>query len=154
MRRAQAMIETVFAVVIVTGILLLALTFSEMLSVRIFLDHAAARAVRSRTVGFNNFMCLKSARAAMIPVSGEKLWPIGTTGDETWLIPDYLASENGARARGILEYARWGATSLNLGDGLTTLSAALRMQTEDNWAMDGAAEIEAHAPFYMNYQGR
>lgn len=154
MRRAQAMIETVIAVLIVTGILLVALTFSEMLSARIFLDHAAARAVRARTVGLNNYMCLKSAQVAMIPVAGKCLWPTDYTGDGTWLVPAYLASENPAYARGILEYARWGTSSLRLTDGSSAINAALRMQTEDDWAMDGAAAIESHAPFYMDFQGR
>ncbi len=154
MRRAQAMIETVFAVIIVSGILVLALTFSEMLDARIFLDHAAARAVRARSVGLNNYMCLKSARVAMMPVAGKRLWPTDFSGDETYLVPDYLASENPAYARGILDYARWGSTNLQLTDGSTTISASLRMATEDDWAMDGAGNIEAHAPFYMNFQGQ
>lgn len=154
MRRAQAMIETVFAVLIVTGILLVALTFSEMLSARIFLDHAAARAVRARTVGLNNYMCLKSAQVAMIPVAGKCLWPTDYEGDGTYLVPAYLASENPAYARGILEYERWGTSRLRVLDGLSATTAELRMQTQDDWAMDGAAAIETHAPFYMDFQGR
>ena len=146
MRRAQAMIETVFAVLIVTGILLVALTF--------FLDHAAARAVRARTVGLNNYMCLKSAQVAMIPAAGKCLWPTDYEGDGTYLVPAYLASENPAYARGILEYERWGTSRLRILDGLSATTAELRMQTQDDWAMDGAAAIETHAPFYMDFQGR
>ena len=154
MRRGQAMIETVLAVIAVTGILLLALRFSDMLAARIFLDHAAARGARARTVRFNNFMCLKSARAAMIPAAGARTWPTGTHGDETWLVPDYLASETAGHARGILDYARWDTTALTLGEDATTVRASLLMRTEDGWNMDGKAEIEAHAPFYMDFQGR
>ena len=154
MRRGQAMIETVFAVIIVTGILLVAWLFSEMLAARLFAEHAAARAARARTVGFNAFMCQKTARAALIPAAGRRLWPTGTDVDVARLVPDYLASETGGRARGVLDYARWATTRLSLQEDATRVRSEVRLETEEDWAMDGRSEIEAHAPFYMNFQGR
>lgn len=42
---------------------------------RDILDHAAARAARARTVGFNRWMVQKAVRVAAIPVSGKMTMP-------------------------------------------------------------------------------
>ena len=149
-RRGQAMLETVLAVLFVTFILLVAFQLMHMLTSRILLDYAAARAARARAVGFNDFMCLKSARAAIIPVSGRRTWPESAV-DEVARIPIYLASESPARARGILDYERWDTSTLFVSSGLgiaPVVKAHMRMAA-DNFTMDGEAEVESHFPFYM-----
>ncbi len=161
-RRGQAMIETVFAVVFLTVLFLTIFQLSQMLQSRILLDHAAARAARARAVGFNEFMCLKSARVAMIPVAGERLWPKKEDWEEAdaWgeaaRVPDYLASENEAHARAILEYERWLTSSIDVrsGNGAQALAEADILMETDDYRMDGHAEIESHYPFYMHDQGR
>ncbi len=168
MRRGQAMVETMLAVVFVTFILFGLLQLSHMLTARILLDHAAARAARARAVGFNDFMCLKSARVAMIPVAGKMLWPDdGEEFDEASRVPDYLSAENESLARGIFEYERWQTmeVSVKSGTGVSpTVEAALGLDIprffsygdgdENPIRMECAAEMESHYPLYMNDQGR
>ncbi len=156
MKRAQAMIETVFAVVFLTALFLVLMQLSRMLQARIMLDHAAARAARAKAVGFNDFMCLKSARVAMIPVAGERVWPAEGDWSEAARVPAYLEAENEGRARGILEYEHWRTTSIDVwsGGGIgSTARADILMATED-FRMDGKAEVESHYPLYMYDQGR
>ncbi len=156
-RRGQAMIETVFAVAFLTVLFLSLFQLSQMVRARIMLDHAAARAARARAVGFNDFMCLKSARVAMIPVAGERIWPADDQGpDEVSRVPIYLSSDNEAHARGILEYERWLTTSIDVasGNGIGSTSEAVVLMETDDFRMDGRAEIESHYPLYMHDQGR
>ena len=74
-RDGQAMLETVLAVFFITLVFLAVFQVAHMVTTKILLDHAAARAARARAVGFNEWMCLKSARVAMIPVAGPRTWP-------------------------------------------------------------------------------
>ncbi len=169
MRRGQAMVETCLAVVFVSLILFGFFQLSQMLTARILLDHAAARAARARAVGMNEFMCLKSARVAMIPVAGKRVWPDENEEafDEASRVPIYLCTDNEAIARGVLEYERWGTMKVNV-DALGGLASKVEGKIEmdlprffsigenkDNpIRMEGANEIEAHFPLYMNDQGR
>ena len=145
------MIETVLALVFLTFVFFAAFTLSQMLQARTLLDHAAARAARARAVGLSNFMCTKSARVAMIPVAGERLWPAGAV-DEVARVPIYMESEHAARAAAILDYDRWHATELELDEG-NAIDARMRMRA-DGWSMDGAARIESHYPLYMVHGSR
>ncbi|NLL84179.1 MAG: hypothetical protein GX230_08085 [Lentisphaerae bacterium] len=74
-RKGQAMIESV--IVLITMCLVFFLFFQLCLgfATRDVLDHAAARAARARTVGFNRWMVNKSMRVAAIPVAGRMLEP-------------------------------------------------------------------------------
>ncbi len=154
------MIETVLAVAFLAVVFLTLFQLSQMVQARIMLDHAAARAARARAVGFNEFMCLKSARVAMIPVAGRCVWPdLKPEGwDLTSRVPDYLASGHEGEARGILEFERWhpGALRVNVtsGDGFGASAKADILMDADDYRMDGRAEVESHYPFYMNNQGR
>jgi hypothetical protein len=156
MRRAQAMIETVLAIVFLTALFLALMQLSRMAQARIMLDHAAARAARAKAVGFNDYMCVKSARVAMIPVSGERIWPEGGDWDEVARVPVYLESENEARGRAILEYENWRTTEIAVdsGSGAGAKARAEVLMTTDEFRMDGMAEVESHYPFYMYDQGR
>ena len=69
------MLETALAVLFITVLFLVVFQVAHMVTTKILLDHAAARAARAKSVGFNEWMCLKSARVAMIPVAGRRLWP-------------------------------------------------------------------------------
>jgi hypothetical protein len=153
--KGQAMIETVFAVLFITFIFLGLFQLSRMLTAKILLDHASARAARARAVGFNDFMCRKSARVAMIPVAGKRLWPEESDYGELSRIPIYLNSPDEATARGILEYQWWNTTKLNVNseNGFAPkITASMRMHT-DEFTMEGEAEIGSHYPLYMNDGG-
>ena len=154
-RAGQSAIETVFAALVVTVALMTAVALSQMLRARIVLDHAAARAARARSVGFNRFMCLKSARAAMIPVAGRRTWPPaedGYEGSDVARVPIYLASSTPAEARGILDYDLWPRTEIDIATrhGLAPTATAYLRLASDDFDMDGSFETEAHYPLYMN----
>lgn len=145
------MVESVIAVVFIAFLMTISLVLVRMVTARAMLSHAAARAARAKAVGFNDFMCFKTARAAMIPVSGRRTWPQGGT-DELYRVPLYLESENAAIARAILDYEYWDSTDFDFKTtyGLSPVaSASLRMQTDD-FTMDGDWEVESHAPYYMD----
>lgn len=69
------MIETCF-VIFITGLIFAGLfQVSQLFAAREILGHAAARAARARTVGFNAWMVRKAARVAAIPNAGRMLVP-------------------------------------------------------------------------------
>lgn len=156
-RRGQAMVETVLAVFFITLIFYGLFELSRMVTAHILVDHAAARAARAKAVGFNDFMCLKSARVALIPVAGERLWPVGDNDwEEVSRVPIYLSSENEGRARGILDYAWWHSTDIDVSSGYglgATARCEIQMETDD-YTMEGEAEVESHFPLYMFNQGQ
>ena len=157
LRNGQAMVETVVAVVLLTVVFFTLYDFSRRVAARTVLDYAAARAARAKAVGFNEFMCEKSARAAMIPVAGRRTWPADLNGaDVVSRIPIYLSSANGAVANGVLAYEYWPTTTIDVDSGggiAATAEAKLEMRT-DSFTAHGAAKVESHYPFYMWEQGR
>ena len=155
MRPAQAMVETVIAVIVVTSLFLVLFKLSYMLAGKILVEHAAMRVARARSVGMNEFMCRKAARVAVIPVAGERLWPVGENvidwPMEHSRLSSYMESENEARARGILEYEGWKRLVVKPGDGRkskVTLGFSL-FDGEDTFRLDGEAGIEPNATLYM-----
>ena len=152
LRRGQAMIETVIAVLIITSIFLCLFKLAHMLTGKILLEHAAMRSARARAVGMNDFMCKKAARIAVIPVAGKRLWPVGDEFDygmELGRFGNYLTSEDWAVARGILDYEHWDSVRVEPGDG-TDSKTSLKTDWFD---LDGEAGVERHYPFYLNDQG-
>lgn len=159
MRPAQAMLETVLAVLVVSFVFVTLFRLSHMLTGKILLEHAAMRVARARSVGLNEFMCRKAARIAVIPVSGERLWP---TGDDAidWSmelarVSDYMFSEDEARARGILEYEGWGRLHVTPGDGReskVSLGFSL-FGGDDGFKLEGRAGVEPNAVLYMTDGG-
>lgn len=198
------------SLVVIVTVLLLLLGLAELANAfasREILRHAASRASRARTVGFNEWMCRKVFNVAAIPVSGEMLCPDtadfripsaaelfrGKSGGEMWdmaleaapqsdksslelgRIPDYLASENHARAGFILDYAGWDGMRVHgldgAGDGDEILVKAsmdgkkpLFMKMLADWlgsAYDGGRQfkirgesrIENHYPLYLEGRG-
>jgi hypothetical protein len=69
------MVESVFVIVMICLCLFAVFQYANLFSAKLVLEHAAARAARARTVGFNQFMVEKSARVAAIPASGTRLAP-------------------------------------------------------------------------------
>ena len=159
-RPGQAMVETVLAVVFLSFVFLALFRLSYLLTGKILMEHAAMRVARARAVGFNDFMCRKTARVAVIPVAGRRTWPDEATtplgvSAERGRISDYMASEDEAHARGILEYARWGDLRIAPGDG-TDVSATLGFDLFDGaWMFDllGHAGIEENSSLYLNGSG-
>lgn len=147
------MLEALLAVCLITSAFLALFKLSHMLTGKILLQHAAMRVARARSVGLNSFMCTKAARVSIIPVAGERIWPIGEDAigwnEEIFRISDYLAAPDNPHARAILEYENWGALGVNSGDG-TFSSVSLGT---DWFNLSGEAGVERHAPFYMKDQG-
>ena len=153
------MIETVLAVLLVSFTFVVLFRLSYMLTGKILLEHAAMRVARARTVGFNDFMCRKIARAAVIPVSGRRLWP---TGDDAidWdmelsRVPIYMIANTEAIARGVLEYDGWGRLSVAPGNGTDAkVSLGFSLFGEaDAFRLDGKAGVEDNAGLYMQDGG-
>ena len=155
MHRGQAIVETVIAILLIMAIFSGAYGISRKLEALTLLDHAAARAARAKAVGFNDFMCEKSARVAMIPVAGRRLWPEEGGFAEVSRVPIYLSSEDEALANGVLEYEYWPRTAIDIRSG-AGLSAAVEVAvdlTAEEIEASGRAACEAHYPFYMNDGG-
>lgn len=67
------MVESVVVMVVSCFFFFAVFQYANLLSAKLVLNHAAARAARARAVGLNHWMVEKSARAAAIPVSGRCL---------------------------------------------------------------------------------
>lgn len=156
MRRAQAMLETLIAVLVILFVFTGAHLVTRMLAARTILDHAASRAARAKAVGFNDFMCEKSARAAMIPVAGKRLWPEDIAFDEVARVPIYLESEDRSRANAVLDYEYWRTSGVDVdsGLGIAPVATASIDYSSDDFDMTASASVESHYPFYMNDEGR
>ena len=160
-RPGQAAVETVLAVVILSFAFLALFRLSYLFAGKVLLEHAAMRVARARSVGFNDFMCRKAARVAVIPVAGTRTWPDEageslSAAEELGRISDYLASEDEARARGILDYANWGDLRIRPGDG-TDATVTLGLDVLDGARrvdLVGRAGVEANASLYLLDGGR
>ena len=150
-KSGQAMVETLLAVLVITGLFLALFKLSRMLTGKIMLEHAAMRVARARAVGMNEFMCIKAARVAVIPVAGERLKP-GKDDErkdisEPALARMYMRTPDSSYADGLLQYKDWDKLSLDLGRGASRTS----MKT-DWFNLRGEAEVDG-APVYMNDMG-
>jgi len=157
------MIETVLAVLVITFMFFFLFKLSRLLAGKILVQHAAMRVARARAVGFNEFMCQKAARIAVIPVAGERTWPtdedkIGYA-EELARIGIYMQTATPAIARGVLDYEGWDHLSVDAGNGT---ESTMRLQTgwmddeDSKWFgfdLKGKAGIERNYPFYMNDAG-
>ena len=142
------MLETVLAVLCITFVFLLLFNLSHMLMGKILVEHAAMRVARARAVGFNDFMCLKTARVAVIPVAGKRLWPTDekfSSGNELARVRTYLESPDGARASGLLDYENWHTMTIDAGDGGQSV-----VKLKTGWfELEGKAGTEDGASYYM-----
>lgn len=151
-RRGQSIIETMVAAVVLTVAFLCLFRLSHTLTGKILAEYAAMRVARARTVGLNDFMCLKAARVAMIPVSGALIWPnFGSLSheEERGRAANYLAAPNHPVANGVLQYDGWSNLSVDPGKGDR---AKIRMQNE--WFdVTGSAATECNFEYYMDDMG-
>jgi hypothetical protein len=153
MKKGQAMLETVIAVLCVSVLFLFLFHLSQVALSRILLDYACSRAARSRSVGFNDFMCEKAAKVAVIPIAGERTWPIEDI-DEVGRIPDYLASQDGSYARGILDYDYWNSFFINVSRGFgDTINASAQIIRQEGMVIKSSSKIESHYPLYLYDSG-
>ena len=153
------MIETVLAVLVISFAFVALFRLSYMLTGKILLEHAAMRVARAKSVGFNDFMCRKVARVALIPVSGKRLWP---TGDDAidWdmelsRIPIYMSTRTEPIARGVLEYEGWGRLSVEAGDGTgAKVSQGYSLfGGSERFRLGGKAGVENNPRLYMEDNG-
>jgi len=151
-RRGQALLETLLAAVVLTFAFMALFRLSQMLTGKILAEHAAMRVARARTVGINNFMCVKAARIATIPVAGRRLWPIGGEFDydiERARSHIYMAASTPSIARGVLEYEGWGRLAVKPGDGTHS-----EVSVENEWfSLEGNASLEHNYDLYMDNAG-
>ena len=142
-RAGQALLETLLVLLVLCLMLFGFLQAALAIGGRDVLHHAASRAARARAVGFNDWMAEKAARVAAIPVSGRLLsaeigYDAAVDGDlaafERARIPEYLASENHARASYVLDYSEWKRGSFRFSErgpmlaGEGALSYAVRQE--------------------------
>lgn len=115
-RAGQAMLESLLVLLVLLAGFFFFYDFAYGAVARLLLNHAAGRAARADTVGFNAFHRGKALRVGLIPVSGRRLVPDGGrtvsgAAGELALVRTYLQSESWADARGILDYERWESLS-------------------------------------------
>ena len=153
------MVETVLAVLFVSLLFLALFRLSCMLTSKVMLQHAAMRVARARSVGFNDYMCRKSARVAVIPVAGRRTWPAEGEIDaamEEARVSAYMATADEAEARGVLDYERWGALRVDPGDGRSSDVSMDFEMFDGEWklGLSGEAGVESNHLLYMNDAGR
>lgn len=142
------MVETVLAVVFASFLFMVLFRLSHMLTGKILVEHAAMRVARARAVGFNDFMCRKTARVAVIPVAGRRLWPdVEGLSDsvENARVRTYLESPDESRAGGLLQYEGWQTLGVDAGDGGQSV-VTLR---NDWFNLEGKAGVEDCASYWM-----
>lgn len=149
------MVETVIAVLVIVFAFLALFRLSHMLTGKILLEHAAMRVARARTIGLNDFMCLKTARVSVIPVAGTRLWPAGKDefdyAMELSRVPIYLATPDGAVANGVLDYEGWHRLEVSAGGGSSETHLGFDLFDDTmRFDLDGKAELERNYTLYMN----
>ncbi len=71
----QSLLESCLAIALLCLLFFGLFQVSRLLAAREILQHAAARAVRARTVGFNHWMTRKAVLVASIPNAGRMIEP-------------------------------------------------------------------------------
>ena len=151
-RNGQALVETLLAAIVVTVAFLCLFKLSHLLTGKILAEHAAMRVARARTVGLNDFMCLKAARVAVIPVACERLWPNAGEFDydmERSRSKIYMKTPNGAIARGVLDYEIWSRLDVRPGNGTDSTVGF----SNDWYSVSGRASLEHNYDFYLEDMG-
>jgi len=169
------MIESVVVMFFLCLVFFAVYECANLLTAKTVLDYAAARAVRARTVGFNDFMVTKTVRVATMSTAGRCLTQGedgGTlsTGTLVSRMGSYLEAESEADTRGILDFALWDGSKLGWtcsepGGAASELTlkvwqdrplygsgdddAADDFDGGRTYRIEGTAEIEGHAPFYL-----
>ena len=177
-RCGQAMVETILVLFFLCLAFYAVFQFADNLRARLLADYAASRVARARTVGFNDFMLEKTARLATLAAAGECYTRdaagkevVSSAGRLTGLMPSYLACENEAQTRQVLDFELWRdgktrAACSRAGAKLTARVVQLRPQFfdlrdvlqgtpadgeagEPHARIEGAYAIEAHYPDWI-----
>jgi hypothetical protein len=111
-RTGQAMVETVIALLFVFFAFLAVFQYVDNLRAKMLLEYAAFRCARARTVGYNDYKLLKTARLATISAAGKSLVKDESgdrlsTGDILARMRTYLSSRDDGAARNILDFDYW-----------------------------------------------
>lgn len=115
----QAMVETVIVLLFLMFAFLAVFQYVDNLRAKLSLEYAALRCARARTVGYNDYKLLKTARLATMATAGECLTKtdrgtVPSTGELQGRMNTYIASRNDAEARCILDFDYWDpGTTLN-----------------------------------------
>ena len=111
-RRGQAMVETIVALLFALFAFLAVFQYADNLRTKLLLKYAAFRCARARTVGYNDYKILKTARLATMSAAGESLAkndagnPL-STGDMLARMRTYISSRHDGAARHILDFDYW-----------------------------------------------
>ena len=170
-RCGQALIESCLIMGLVCLLLMGIFQLAQLFVAREIIDFSAGRGARARTVGFNEFMVLKTLRIASIPNAGAMIFPGYRSGGpleqyihaEMPRIPHYLQAE--ARQLGsILDYSNWSSIGLRSrfhSDDIIRFEAYQEMPilffpnlfkafyADSAVPLNGTADIEAHYPLYL-----
>lgn len=153
LRKGQAMIETVLAVLVISFLFFALFRLSRTLEGKILVQHAAMRVARARAVGCNDFMCLKAARVAVIPVAGKRLRPDENDErediSEVALAHMYMRTLDSSYADGLLRYEFWDGFEQHPGDGGISTT---KLKT-DLFTLEGEAVVDTF-PVYLTDEGR
>ena len=116
-KAGQAMVESAVVLVVVFIAFMLALQYADNLRAKLLVEYAAFRCARTRTVGYNDYKLLKTARISTLSAAGkcrtrdDEGNPISTGGVVSRL-GLYIGSSNENQARQTLDFTYWdrGAT--------------------------------------------
>jgi hypothetical protein len=168
-RGGQSLIESCIVLAAICLLFFGLFQVSQIFAAREVLDYAAGRALRSKTVGFNRFMVMKSLRVGSIPNAGQMTVPPSAGGPavqyaiERARIPLYLEAANGARLSAILGYEDWSTIRPSepeaLADGTLHIEVSqdypLRLPMHrsfyaaDSMPLTGESRIDSHYLLYM-----
>lgn len=168
-RSGQAMIESIVVLFFLCLVFFAVYEYANLLTAHTVLDYAAARAARARTVGFNDFMVTKTVRVATMATAGRCLTqsesggPL-STGTLVSRMGSYLECESEGDTRAILDFDLWDGGHLGWscsepGGDVSDLTLRVWQRRPLYGSVDeadaslhsleGVAEIEGHAPFYL-----
>ncbi len=167
--RAQAMVESCLVMAVLCLLLFGLFQISRLFVADDVLRYAAARGARARAVGFNEFMILKTVRAATIVNAGEMLEPHVDGGPsaqrslERGRIPLYMGAQEPHELPSILDYADWRTISYSIYEGgdPSFVECRVRQQfplrtalhrafyADDSIPLRGESQMENHYPLYL-----
>ena len=106
------MVETIVALLFVLFAFLAVFQYADNLRTKLLLKYAAFRCARARTVGYNDYKILKTARLATMSAAGESLAKTDagkplSTGDMLARMRTYISSPHDGAARNILDFDYW-----------------------------------------------
>ena len=122
----QALVESCLVIALICLILAGLFQLSQLYSAREITAYACARGARAKTVGFNDFMVMKSVLVGTIPNAGKMTFPETAGGPLTQMamergrIPLYLGAE-WHMLDGILQYEDWETINWNYTDANSLL---------------------------------